>query len=73
MSNEIDRLMDLDPLELSAQDIDAIIAFERKMRVSFESGVKPKKGSSGAPKIEASALLEKLGMVAEPEKIKRRI
>ena len=68
MPNEIDRLMDLDPLELSAQDIDSIIAFQRKARANWEAGVKPKK----ADKIEASELLDKLGMIKPAVPIKRR-
>lgn len=47
--------MQKDPLELSAQDLDQIIAYQRKARASFESGVKVKKGDSG-PKIDLVAL-----------------
>lgn len=72
MANEIDRLMDLDPLELSAQDLDDIIAYQRKARASFEAGVKPKKGSG--EKISADDLLSKLGMgkPKPPDGFKRR-
>jgi len=64
--NEIDTLMDLDPLELSSQDIDRIIEYQRKARANFEAGVKPKKGE--AVKID----LVKLGLVKAPEPFKRR-
>lgn len=71
MPNEIDLLMSLDPLELSEQDLDKIISYQRKARANFEAGVKPKKG--GADKIESSELLGKLGLIKAPEPIKRRI
>ena len=47
--NELDRLMSLDPLELSAQDIDSIISYQRKARLSAEAGIKPKRGKSSTP------------------------
>lgn len=53
--NELDRLMSLDPLELSSQDIDAIILYQRKARLMSESGVKPKKGQS-SEKIDLATL-----------------
>lgn len=53
--NEVDRLMDLDPLELSAQDIDEIIRYQRKMKANFDAGIKTPKGD--APKIDLKALL----------------
>jgi hypothetical protein len=49
MSNEIDRLMALDPLDLSAGDIDAIIEYNRKLLSGYDSGVKPKKGEQKPP------------------------
>ncbi len=69
MANEIDQLMSLDPLELSAQDIDSIIAYQRKARAAWDSGVKPKKGTEG-PKITLADLgLKRKG----PEPIRRRL
>lgn len=41
--NEIDLLMELDPLELSEQNLSDIIAYHRKRRADFEAGVRPKK------------------------------
>lgn len=53
MANELDELMDKDPLSLSAQDIDKIIAIQRKARQNWEAGVKPKKGTAeGVVKID---------------------
>lgn len=62
----LNDLMDLDPLQLTAEDIDAIIDYHRKNR-----GVKVTKDTGPAPKID----LAKLGMVAKaaPEPIKRRV
>lgn len=53
MANELDELMDKDPLELSAQDIDKIIKIQRQARQNWEAGIKPKKGTSqGEVKID---------------------
>lgn len=67
--NELDRLMSLDPLELSAQDIDQIIAYQRKARASADSGVKPKRGAAAPVKID----LAEIGLkVAKPDFKKRK-
>lgn len=62
MPTNIDALMQLDPLGLSAQNLDEIIAYQRKARQSFESGVKPKKGDSG-PKIDLIGHLVAAGKI----------
>lgn len=60
-TNTIDRVMRLDPLHMSDQDLDTIIAYYRKARALFDSGVKPKKGLNAAgEKIDLSASLAKL-------------
>jgi hypothetical protein len=51
--NEIDRLMHEDPLNLSAQDIDEIIAYNRRLMDAYESGVKVEKDT---PKIDMAKL-----------------
>lgn len=60
--NEIDRLMSEDPLNLSAQDLDTIIAFQRKMKANFAAGIKSSKGGAAqsptAPKIDLQTLLK---------------
>lgn len=71
MANEIDLLMDKDPLELSAQDIDAIIAYQRKQRANAESGVKPKK--EAGPKVKLTGLLDNLIKPKIVQPIKRRV
>jgi hypothetical protein len=68
MPNEIDYVMDLDPESLADKDIDAIIAYERKMMAYYEAGGKPKK--EGA--MSGGELLAKLALVKPPEPIKRR-
>ncbi len=47
LGSELDLLMSLDPLEMSEQDIDKIIAYERQARLEFELGVKAPKKDKG--------------------------
>ena len=61
MANEVDSLMDLDPLSLTASDIDAIIAYHRKNRANAAAGIKAKKETG--PKKDLSEALK--GMFAE--------
>lgn len=61
--SDINDLMDRDPLELSEQDIDAIIAYQRKMRGLAESGKRPKKEAGPTKKL---SLLD-LGITAKAE------
>lgn len=68
MANEIDYVMDLDPEDLADKDIDAIIAYERKMMANYEAGVKPKKDGA----MSGSELLAKVGLVQAPAPLKRR-
>lgn len=63
--NYIDWLMSLDPLELSAQNIDEIILVHRKGRLAHQSGVKPKKVTAEMPSLEAIGL-------SKSEPIKKR-
>ena len=65
--NELDRLMSLDPLELSSQDIDAIILYHRRARLSAESGAKPKRGGT-VEKVDLAAI----GLGSKKPEIKRR-
>ena len=69
--SEIDELMDKDPLQLTDQDLTQIIAYQRKMRQAWESGVKPKKEEG--PKVDLSSVMKKLIPAKPPEQqIKRR-
>ena len=63
--NEIDRLMHEDPLNLSAQDYDEIIAHIRHLRAIYQSGVKPKKHTEPVD-------LVKIGLVSSTPELKRR-
>lgn len=66
--SELDRLMDADPLTLSDQDIDNIIAYQRQARANFDSGAKAKKVEGPKKKLDLLAM----GMIKPPEPIKRR-
>src|SRR5579859_2061458 len=60
--SELDELMSRDPLDLSAQDIDAIIAFQRQARARREAGPvrKARAKASDAPSgIDLVALVTK--------------
>lgn len=48
--SEIDRLVSTDPLDLTSDDIDKIIAMQRQQRARREAGVKVKKSGAEAPK-----------------------
>jgi hypothetical protein len=65
--NYLDWLMNLDPLELSAQNIDEIIDIHRKARADIAAGGKPKRLSEGQ-KID----LQALGLIRPKAKIVRR-
>lgn len=71
-TNTIDELMDRIDLSIaeggipSKTDIDAVIAYQRKMRANAEAGIKPKKGDSGR---EVTLSLEQLGLGQEKPKI----
>jgi hypothetical protein len=70
MSNEIDRLMTLDPLDLTRDDIDKLVAYQRRMRQMYEAGVKPEKQQ--LDQVKGSALLEKLKLKAPPKPLDDR-
>lgn len=62
--SELDELMSRDPLDLSSQDIDKIIASQRQFRARKEAGGKGKKAKAAAepdnaPKIDLVALVLK--------------
>jgi len=62
MSNEIDTLMTLDPLDLTVDDVSKLVAYQRRMRGLYEAGAKPEK--QGLETVKGSALLEKLKLKA---------
>lgn len=69
--NEIDQLMLLDPLELTAKDIDKIVDHYRKTYFAHEQGAVYEKTGDIADRPKLT--LAKLGLKPkEPDKIKRR-
>lgn len=57
---DLDTLMAQDPLSLSTQDLDAIIAYQRRMRAQREAGIRTKKPKDAAPsKLDVTSLLAK--------------
>lgn len=68
--NDINRLMDLDPLNLSNSDIETIIAYHRAQRGAFDQGQKPKKAEST---VDLSSVMKALkASVPEAPPMKRR-
>lgn len=58
--SELDELISRDPLDLSAQDIDKIIAFQRAARARREAGGGRAKKGADTPKVSLD--LAKLGL-----------
>lgn len=59
-SNEVDLLMDLDPVNLSAQDLDKIILTHRKWRADYQAGVKPKKATGQKQTLDIGSLVQNI-------------
>lgn len=57
---DLTALMSLDPLDLTKQDLDKIIAYQRKTRIQREAGGKTKKVKEGALAVDIKALLGKI-------------
>lgn len=70
--NTVDDLMSIDPLELTADNIDSIIAHHRKARANAAQGIKAKKESG--PKIDISSVMANLtgAVEAKPPTVRRR-
>lgn len=71
--SEIDDLMNLDPLELSSQDIDKIIAYQRKQKQNFELGIKPKKEKGASVSLDNVLSALKVQAPTDAPKIIRRV
>lgn len=56
MANNIDLLMDLDPLEMTPTDISSIIEYHRRNRANNEAGIKPKKDTGPKATIDLASL-----------------
>lgn len=68
--NTINEVMSLDPLKLSDQNLNQIIAYSRKQRMLIEGGKKPKRGAQAES--EEQIDLQALGLVKKTN-IKRRV
>lgn len=68
-NNEIDELMDLDPVNLSAQQIDQVIAIHRKWRSDYQAGVKPKKATGQKQTLDVASLVQNITKNTEGPKI----
>jgi len=58
--------MSLDPLDLTKQDLDKIIAYHPKQRLAREGGAKTKRATSDAPAVDIKALLGRITTAAKP-------
>jgi hypothetical protein len=71
--DELDELISRDPLELSAQDIDKIIAYQRKQRAQRESGpVRRTKKAETPSGIDLVGLVKGIATPKPAPKITRR-
>lgn len=70
-TTSIDRVMRLDPLHMTDQDLDVIIGYYRKARALFETGQKPKRGANAAgEKVDLTNVLAALtGKKPEPKEV----
>jgi hypothetical protein len=57
MPNEIDEIMNTDPLQLSKADRSKLIEYHRVYRDKIERGVKPKKVLEAGPRLEIKPIL----------------
>lgn len=72
--SELDELMARDPLELSSQDIDKIIAMQRAARARRETGGRTRKQSvEAASSIDLTALVLGRPQQAKPETLPNAI
>lgn len=73
--NELDELMNLDPLSLtrSSPELEALIKVYRNQRANAEAGIKPKK--EAGPKLNLDSVMEglKAKVVSPATTITRRI
>lgn len=64
--NDINTLMDMDPLSLKNEDIETIIAYHRAQRGAFDQGQQPKKKAE--PQVDLSSVMKALAPAAPPMK-----
>lgn len=61
MASDLDALMDIDPLNLSAVDLDALIAHYRERRAAPKGKARK---DTGGPTVDLSGILD--GLIAKP-------
>lgn len=75
--SDLDNLMNLDPCDMTSEDIAAVVNHHRKQRQLIAQGVKPKKDTG--PKTDISAIMNRLSvklsgdLPAPAPTVKRRI
>ncbi len=57
---DLTALISHDPLNLTKQDLDKIIAYQRKQRLTREAGGRTKKATGEVPAVDIKALLGKI-------------
>src|SRR5229473_1593105 len=57
---DLTALMSIDPLDLTKQDLDKIIARQRQQRLAREGGAKTKRATNDAPAVDIKALLGRI-------------
>ena len=67
MANEIDFIMDLDPLGLTEQHLDKLVKYHRQLMGTADDKGKVRKPSPPEYKPEPSSLLKMLGMSKKEE------
>lgn len=74
MASTLDDLMDKDPLQLTKEDITAIVDYQRKARQNWEAGVKPKKEAGPKPSVSLADMMKgRLTPKPDAPKIVRRV
>lgn len=68
-SNEVEEIMDEDPLKLTSEKVDFIIEYQRKHRGNIEMGVKVKKGQEPKRAFD----IAELGIITPKPKVDRRV
>lgn len=63
LPQDLNTILSLDPMDLTRQDRDVIVAYQRKHRAQLASGVKTKKAKESGPTINIKELM---GSIPKP-------
>lgn len=66
---DLDALMDCDPLQLSARDLDSLVAHYRERRAAPKGKARK---DTGGPQVDLSSILDSLVAKPKPVQIRRR-